>query len=69
MNIVYDEDKPKNPPFPCIMKSKTGLTIIMISSGTGFAIPGKIHKNGLYSKFWDISKFKPMTGTVTLSNM
>lgn len=70
MKTEYDNCAPKKTTFPCIMGHKnSGITVIMVEEGVGFAIPGRIYKKGLYSKFWDMAHFTEMSGSVTLSNL
>ena len=54
--------------FPCLMVSKNGNIVIMTKQKEGFAVKHNSEKIGYYSTDWDMSVFKPFTGSITLSN-
>jgi len=58
--------------YPCLMKSTTtGSVVLFAAEGTGTCIHVGAEDDtflGEYSDEWDMVRFKPFDGTITLSN-
>lgn len=50
--------------YPMFMISYDGLIVLMKDPGIGFSFDSEFS----FSNEWDMSRFKPFTGSITLSN-
>jgi hypothetical protein len=58
------------PCYPCLMESNHSRYVVLFDrAGTGTVITrSESHKVGYFSTHWDMSYFKPFTGTIQLRN-
>ena len=63
INEVKKEDKGIT--YPCLMKGRFGVIVLFTGYDCGVCLDnGNVH----YSEDWDTEGFKPLEGSVTLSN-
>ena len=71
--IVKDKDDDKKIKYPYIGIGENGLIVLFkaCQRGVALVVPSNlfnIYKVGYYSERWEMSKFKPFEGSITLSN-
>lgn len=71
MAVKVEVNEVEKSEYPCIKKSYDGWVVLFINPSFGTCLvkgsPGDT-KVGEYHGFWSEGRFKPLTGSITLSN-